>query len=193
MEKVDENIEQIENKHEKPVNDKICIIHHVDSQFVEGNFKYTSIHEILCETYNNLFKLNAEFTKSLSFHYCNVLIENLPKIVYGVNSVSREYIHIFLKKLLNIDKNFNEVQNNEIKDEAQVLERLIFTDLQLFISLYNHYLNINKIGYFRRILKFLYQPWTSIKAYFKDRIVINEAKKVFNVNDMDEVKYKIKF
>jgi hypothetical protein len=188
MENHNENIIPTESSINKySLDNKIVVVHHVDSNLIEGNMKYVSIHQILCQIYDKLFNLNINFTKSHSYQNCNILIESLPIISYGVNLVNRSNINLFLKKLTGIDKNFSKNVNESSKSAAHDLERIIFTDLQLFINVYNYYASTSSTPFWKKFFKFLYQPKDSIKTYLKDREVMKEVRRVFDITDIAEV------
>lgn len=174
--------------------EKFTVLCHVNSDYLEGNYRYISLLEILCEVYNRIFKLDIHFTKSLSYQNCNVLIENLPKLVYGINNVSRESIHIFLKKVVGIDR-ISEIESidNETQKEAYEVEKVIFTDLQLFISVYNYNLKRYKYSVFKTLFRLMYQPYQFLKTYLNDRKFINEFKRVFEITNNDEVNLIINY
>jgi hypothetical protein len=169
------------------LNSRINLIYHTNSNYLTGNMNYVSLHQILTNIYDKLFKLNIRYTKSLSNKNCNVIIENLPLITYGVNHVKRQNIHLFFKKLTNIDKDWEFVRLENVKSEALELENLIFTDLQLFLSLYNYHQNKEKDSIIKNLIKFMYQPIDSIKTYYNDKSVLDEVKRVFEIQNKNEV------
>jgi hypothetical protein len=128
-----------------------------------------------------------KFTKSLSDSNCNVLIEKFPVIIYGVNIIKRSNIHLFLKKATNIDIHSIDKLENENKIQAIQLEKLIFTDLQLFLSYHNYLSNKSRKGFLSKFISFVYQPVLSLQTYFNDKNILNEFHEKMSINSKDDV------
>jgi hypothetical protein len=180
--------DEAENHVQKVPENQICVVSYEDSKYLEGNIKYVSIHHILCQTYNKLFKLNIHFTKSHSYANCNVLIEHFPILVYGENLVKRANVHHLLKEITKVDINFKfDKLNNELKIQSQEIEKLIFTDLQLFLGFYNYHKMRENNSRLKGFLKFLFQPILTIRTYFNDQKVLKEIYRIMSVNKKEEV------
>jgi hypothetical protein len=179
----EENSEKIKSS---IISDKITLMHHA-----HGNKRYISVHQTLCEVYDKLLQLEVKYTRSYSSRHSNVLIENLPVISYGINGVKYNNFHIFLKKLTNIDKEFEEHSTNELKTLAADLENTILTDLHLYLNFYSYQLGRKKFcprEILRSLYRFLYKPFDSIRSFLEDRKILNEMYKVFHLNTIEEVK-----
>jgi hypothetical protein len=172
---------------EDNLSNTIRVMYHTESQLLEGNMGYISLEHILCITYDQLLKLDINFTKSLSYKNCNILIEGFPIITYGVNYVKQNSIHLFLKRLTDIDRHFNEYIDKNIKNESMNLERILFNDLQLFLNYYNYLLKHEQTSYLKSLMRFLYQPIKSFLTYKNDCMIINEIHKAFSINTKEEV------
>jgi hypothetical protein len=180
---VEENSDKLNHSY---ISDRITLMYHA-----HGNKKYISVHQTLCEVYDKLLKLGVKYTRSYSSRHSNVLIENLPVISYGINGVKYNNFHIFLKKLTNIDKEFEEHSNNELKTLAADLENTIFTDLHLYLNFYSYQLGRKKFSpreILRTIYRYLYKPVDSVRSFLEDRRILNDMQKVFHLNTIEEVK-----
>lgn len=188
MEIIDDNENNLNQNVQVSIKDeRIKVIYHTSSDYLEGNMKYVSLHYLLTRVYDQLLKLNIYYTKSLSYNDCNVLIEHLPIVTYGVNTVKQTSIQIFFKKLTNIDCYFNEHTDNISKLNAHNLEKIIFTDLQLFLSYYNYHVTKDNIQLWRKVFRFMYQPIVCFKTIRNDRKVISEIERVFNIESKEDV------
>jgi hypothetical protein len=183
MEKVQEE-QQIDEQKAEPFN----VIQHKGSCIIEGNMRSANIHKILCDTYEKLFRLHFNHINSFSYKECNILIDSFPIITYGINHVTNIQIPHFLRKATNIDQDFNSTQNNFRKVDAQNLEKIIFSDLQLFLNFYKYKKSFEGVSFWKKSIKFLYQPLYSIRTYYNDLDVINELESSFNISTKEEVR-----
>jgi hypothetical protein len=155
-------------------NNNIYLIkHHL------SNKKYPSIQMTLTEVYNKIFDLQIQFTDS----YCydsEIHLQKLPALIYGVNQVKYQNFHVFFKRLTQD----NESTFIDKKNLISTLEKLIFTDLQLILSLYAYYnrkdeniFDMNKI----------YSPIISFYTYKNDIEFIQNIRKVLKIKNKEEI------
>lgn len=175
---------QTNNEHQN----ELRVITHTSSEYLEGNIRYVSISQILCEAYEKFLNVNMKFSKSLSYSNCNVLIENFPILTYGINVVKRSNVHIFLKKFSQLDKETSTAFPSDLLGrKIQNLEEIILTDLQLFLSYINYYKIISSQGRMSNLLKFLFQPVLTFKTYLNDRMVLKEINEKFEIKSNEQV------
>lgn len=163
-----------------------CIVHR-SSSFVEGNINHVSIQQELCFVYNALFRLNFHFVSSFNNSTSNLIIENLPMIIFGYHTIKKGNIHYFLKELVRI-KDVTSLVDPKDKDkeimkiEFENLERMILSDLQILLNYYN-YIQINdKTSFFYRFVKSLYQPYKALSSINNDSKMIKEISKFMGVS-----------
>jgi hypothetical protein len=116
-----------------------------------------------------------------------VLIDKFPVVVYGVNIIKRSNIHLFFKKVTSIDSQTIDKLDNENKIQAIELEKLIFTDLQLFLSYHNYLIYKSKIGFFSHFIRVFYQPILSLQTYFNDKNILREFHDKMSINSKEDV------
>jgi hypothetical protein len=180
-----ENSELKISKNEKILN----LIYHVNSDSVEGNKNKISIHEIFITTYAKLVGLNISKTKSYSPHHSNILLETLPMVSYGINYSERNKVSKFLKEITNINTTFNFKTPVSLIHSSEKLEKIILTDLQLFLNLINYFNYHQETPLWKKILNYIYQPRESLYTYLKDRRVLNKTCDVFSSDGYQEVIY----
>lgn len=165
---------------ELELNNKIYLIRHHLS-----NKKYPSIQMTLSEIYNKLFDLHIQFTES----YCydsDINLQKLPALIYGVNQVKYQNFHVFFKRLTSIDNesNMNMIMIDK-KNIVSQLEKLIFTDLQIILSLYAYYYRKNEN--LSNVLNKIYSPLISFCTYKNDSEFISDVKKVLKIKNKEDV------
>ncbi len=182
-----------EGNAQKPSSDKIQCIVMSNQSFLNPNIQVHSVFQNLCMTYNHLLNLNMEFSYSLNNTYSNIIVQNLPTIMYGKNFVRKLNIPYFFKILTGIDQELNK-KDVEIKMYYEMIEKLIFSDLQmLLVSLsikknyYTYVYDHNKSGLFSKVMRYIYSPIQSIFSSHDDSKISREISKILNVSTRDEV------
>ena len=165
---------------------KLQIMIDAKSNFLEDNTCAKSIHQILCEAYIKLFKLNFEITKTNSVENSNIIDVSLPIIYYGKNFVQRENINTFLKKLTNIDKNFCQISDSNKKSHIEKLEKIILSELPVLLGLYSHYMNKKQSSFWKSFLKTIYNPQKTFNTFRRDIKVLKEINEVFSISEVEE-------
>ena len=86
----------------------------------------------MCHTYVQILNLNAEISYSINKTNNNIMIDNLPYIIYGRNIIIKEDIPNFFKVLTGIDRDLNNA-DLETKLYFEMMEKSIFIDLQMLL------------------------------------------------------------
>jgi hypothetical protein len=73
-----------------------------------------------------------EFSHSLNNNYSSIIVRNLPTIIYGKNFIRKLNVPYFFKVLTGIDQELNK-KDVEIKMYYEMIEKLIFSDLQMLL------------------------------------------------------------
>jgi hypothetical protein len=73
-----------------------------------------------------------EFSYSLNNNYSNIIVDNLPTVIYGNNIIRKSNIPNFFKLLTGIDQDL-EKKDVETKMYYEMIEKLIFSDMQLLL------------------------------------------------------------
>ena len=121
-----------ESKKSQLTYDKLTCIIHSKRKFLEGNIETSSIFQDLCYTYNQIMELNIDFSYSLNISYNNIVIDNLPYLLYGNNIIRKTNINNFFKVLTGIDREY-EKSDLKTKMYYEMIEKTIFSDLQLLL------------------------------------------------------------
>ena len=121
-----------EEKRQKLNFDRIQCITHSKSTFLTENIQLYSIFEMLCITYNNLINLDIEFSYSQNNSYSNIIVNNLPTIIYGNSIIRKSNIPNFFKLLTGIDQDI-EKKDIQTKMYFEMMEKLIFSDMQMLL------------------------------------------------------------
>lgn len=122
----------MEENNSEPIHDKINCIFHKKGSFLEENAQIYSIDQNLCHTYVQILNLNAEISYSINKTNNNIMIDNLPYIIYGRNIIIKEDIPNFFKVLTGIDRDLNNA-DLETKLYFEMMEKSIFIDLQMLL------------------------------------------------------------
>ncbi len=122
--------------------------------------------------------MNIKFNKSHSYSELNLLIDQLPLLSFDNNLIRPFQIVKFMKELTGIDSDYKGQSFDEI-------ESLILNDLQLYLNYYYYY--SKKASIWKKIVRFLYQPVSSIRTIYNDYQFIKEVNKVFNIHNKDEI------
>jgi hypothetical protein len=145
-----------------------------------------SIPKILCEVYNNLFDLNVQFTKSFSKYNGSVWDDSLPILTYGGRFEKSNNFGGFFEKLTCINQDF--LLENQV--EAREIEQLIFVELHLLLTIYTFQKRQSSIFQkFRKLVKWIFQPRTSISLYFTNKKFLNTFNENYRIKSLDEVRY----
>jgi hypothetical protein len=163
----------------------LCFTHE-KSFLIEGNINHISITQELCLIYNALFKLNMAFTESLNNNYSNIMIENLPYLIYGGIPIKKHFIPDFLKKLVGLEKMKNLNSDKLLQIEVDSIEKTILFELQLGLNLYNYFNFYQKTNSLWKVLKTLYQPWITYKTYLHDKENLLELRKLLGITSKYE-------
>jgi hypothetical protein len=140
-----------------------------------------SIPKILCEVYDNLFNLNVQFTKSFSKYNGSVWDDSLPILTYGGRYEKSNNFSGFFEKLTNINEYFN-------MGKAREIEQLIFIELHLLLTIYTFEKRQSSIlQKIRKIVKFIFQPRTSLSLYFTNKKFLKTFNENYRINSLDEV------
>ena len=112
--------------------DRIQCIFHSTGSFLDENTQIYSIFQNLCYTYNQVINLKIEFSFSLNSTYNNIIIDNLPLIVYGRNIIRKANIPNFFKVLTGVDR---ELEKTDLQSKMyfETIEKAIYSDLQLHL------------------------------------------------------------
>jgi hypothetical protein len=177
-----------------------CIIHKF-SKFVDGNINNISIYQELCYIYNTIFKLQMTFSESYNNFDSNVLVENLPTIVYANQIVRKPNIKNFLNQLLGL-KSPGELVKGEtdipvlsklnsedlvIKSiEIENLEKILFSEFQLAINYYKYIDTYDKTNSLVKIWKYIYQPWRRVKVSRNDSGLLQQITKILGISSKYE-------
>jgi hypothetical protein len=157
------------------------------SDFIVGNQESVSIHQILLESYLNLFQLEFNVTKTLRTENCTIIDETFPKIYYGENLVNRDNINYFLKEFTNIDKKFKENSKERILKEAKYLENLILTDLNVFLGVFLYSEKKRLSPFWKIIFKTCFMPIRAFQNYRKEKIMLHKFNEIFSVTNPNEI------
>jgi hypothetical protein len=163
----------------------LCFTHE-KSFLIEGNINHISITQELCFIYNSLFKLNTTFTESLNNNYSNIMIENLPYLIYGGIPIKKHFIPDFLKKLVNLEKMKNINSDKMLQIEVDSIEKSILFDMQLGLNLYNYFNFYQKTNSLWKVLKTIYQPWITYRTYLHDKENLLEFRKLLGISSKYE-------
>jgi len=116
----------------------------------------------------------------------NNYLEHLPIITYGKNKIRKSNISSFFKKLTNIDQQLVNSYSETQKIEFEKIEKLIFCDINLSLSFYSYFHNIQKGNFLKKFLKFLYQPIYYIRVYYNDRKYVDEITRMLGISTYSE-------
>jgi hypothetical protein len=159
----------------------LCFTHE-KSFLIEGNINHISITQELCLIYNSLFKLNMTFTESLNNNYTNIMVENLPYLIFGGIPIKKNFIPDFLKKLVSLEKMKNINSDKLLQIEADSIEKTILFDIQLGLNLYNYMNFYQKTNSLWKVLKTVYQPWITYRTYLHDKETLLELRKLLGIS-----------
>ena len=165
---------------------KLQIMMDANSNFIEDNTSPKSIHQILCEAYIKLLKLDFEITKTYSEDNSNIIDVSLPIIYYGKNFVQRDNLNTFFKKLTNIDKNFCEISDSITKTHIEKLEKIILSELPVLLGFYLHNMKKKHSSSSKTILKTIYNPFKTFRTLRRNIQILKEIDQVFSISDDEE-------
>jgi hypothetical protein len=170
-------------------NTPICILH-TSSFFIEGNINNISILQELIYSFNAVYNLGLKFIFSLNNSTTNLIVNDLPVIIFGNHVINKGNIFSFLKQFVKIRdkysfKSLDSLNTDELylkKIQIENLEKIILTDLQLILNYYSSYINSEKTNFFWKFIKFLLQPIKSVKTNKNDKSLNLEITKMIGVS-----------
>jgi len=157
------------------------------SDFIVGNQESVSVHQILLESYLNLLHLEHKITKTFRTENCTIIDETFPKIYYGENIVNRDKINYFLKEFTNIDKKFKETSYEKILKEANYLENLILTDLNVFLGMFLYFEKKRLTPFWKIFLKSCFMPIRAFRNYRKEKMMLLKFNEIFSITNPNEI------
>jgi hypothetical protein len=170
--------------------DKISLIVQSTSPFSP---EVISIPQILCETYAEIFNMDINYTNSFTLDNSKI-ISSLPYAIYGANIIKKYNLNYFLKKLTKLENlNIPNTSNSEyIHIKFQEIEKLILTDLQLILSVYNYLKYYKRSGtfsaYLKQFFELFYNTRDSLRTIRNDKKILREFLEVYHVNKEDQVR-----
>ena len=144
------------------------------SNFIQGNTCNININETIITTYDKLFNLRIKYSQSLNSKPENLSPKEFPCMLYGLTKIERGNLNSFLKQLTKIDYNLNLKDDYYLdgiqysKMEFFILEKIILSELQVYVDSYLYLKSFEDSGMFKRVIKFLYQPMQSARSIFFD-------------------------
>ncbi len=172
-----------------PSSYKITMIIQSNSAFSP---EIISIPQILFESYAEIFDFDVEYTNSYTLDNSKI-VSSLPYAIYGTNIIKKYNLHYFLKKLTKSEKlNFPFTFNSEtLTTKIQEIEKLILTDLQLLLSVYNYMKYYKRkpsySSYFKQFFELIYNTRDSLRTFRNDKRILKEFFEVYHINKEDQV------
>lgn len=179
-----------QNKTSTPSSDKITLIIQSHSPFSP---EIISIPQILFELYAEIFDFNVEYTNSYTLDNSKI-VSSLPYAIYGRNIIKKYNLPYFLKKLTRSEK-LNipfTIHSEALNTKIQEIEKLILTDLQLLLSVYNYKKYYNSSAsyscFLKQIFGLIYNTRDSLRTFRNDKRILKEVFEVYHINKEDQVR-----
>ena len=142
----------------------------------EGIFDKTnnsiSIQQELIYIYKKLYDIRMGLTTTHSTKSKDRLL--FPQILYNDIHVNRNQIYYFLKKLVNITRD-SQLVDDVI--EQDLIEKIILIDINYLLIYYHFYYEHDSL--ILRTLGIILQPFQRIKEYFREKLLMKEITKQF--------------